>query len=81
MLDKKASQEQTQNVNIAQQEHGLVEQIICAHHGQTLVRQAVNIMIFHGQVTRVFCEYYHNKLCTSPFHKGPIKICNIKTEL
>lgn len=79
MGDKSISQKQS--INVAQQEHGLVEQITCAYHGQTLIRQAINIMIYHGQVSRVFCEFYQGKLCTSPFHKGSVKICNIKIEL
>lgn len=77
----KSTQKQSQSVNIAQQEHGLIEEVSCSHRNYMVAFQKVKIIVYHGQVTRVFCEYYQNKLCTSPFHKGPVKICNIKTEI
>ncbi|MFH0948420.1 MAG: hypothetical protein V1833_05415 [Elusimicrobiota bacterium] len=86
MLDKKTSQEQYQSINVANAEHGMTDSIRCRFvaedtgsipMGPAFLRMAneVKVLIYKGEVKKVFCSYFENGNCKSPYNNEQEKKC------
>jgi len=80
-------QRQHQNINIANDVHGMTDDVVCAFVDYNIKgmptykstwaqnQVTVKILIYKGEVKKIFCHHYSNGRCTSEYNNYEEKKC------
>jgi hypothetical protein len=84
--ERSQSQRQEQKVTVeqVQLEHGYVAEVLCRCYQGYLSKAimipdptTVNVLVYKGRVTKVFCDLEHGIFCRSSYNRNPDGTCSL----